>query len=64
MDRPKIDTTSATWLRIQEHCNRRLSRLSDDLETPGTSIERTEAMRGAIREIRDLLALPDRNGKE
>ena len=58
-----IDRNSATWAIVQKHAEKRLSELRERLETPGVDQHSTEGARGAVKELRELLALPDEKPK-
>lgn len=52
-----IDKRSETWLTIKEWANGRLSKNRDILEDPSTTEALTNSHRGAIGELKQLLAL-------
>jgi len=54
-----IDKRSETWLTIKEWANGRLSKNRDILEDPSTTEALTNSHRGAIGELKELLALAD-----
>lgn len=58
-----IDRNSATWALVQKHAEKRLSELRERLETPGMDQVTTESVRGAVRELKNVLALVDEKPK-
>ena len=53
-----IDTSSATWRHVQEWATGEIEELGRQNETSGMPITETEHLRGRIKELRALLALP------
>lgn len=58
-----IDRNSPTWITVREHAEKRLQQLRERLETPGMDQPTTESVRGSLKELRELLALPDEKPK-
>jgi hypothetical protein len=52
-----IDTNSPTWIEISEFLSAELSDQMENLETP-VDIDTTQFIRGYIRALRNLHALP------
>jgi len=48
-----------TWFAVEEHAEARLSELRDELETSECSERRSDELRGAIDELKQLLRLGD-----
>lgn len=59
-----IDTTGHTWAEVKTHIEARLVLLRNKLEMPSTDAERTALCRGGIRELKELLALPEKLREE
>lgn len=59
MDGDQIDSMSATWRVVRNWALQRLESHQRDLETPGLDAHKTEQARGAIRDLRVLLKLPE-----
>lgn len=55
-----IDQGSPTWLAVQAWVQERIAQHQRVLETAGLPQDQTENSRGAIRDLRVLLRLPDR----
>ncbi len=54
-----IDKHSATWREIAAWAEAELSKACERIETLGVGSDETENLRGAIRELRTLLAMQD-----
>lgn len=57
MKREDFDTEA--WHRLVSHVHARLAELRESNDTVGLSIESTESIRGQIKALKLILALPD-----
>lgn len=56
----QIDQGSPTWLAVKEWAQERIAQHQRSLETAGLPQDQTENARGAIRDLRVLLRLPEK----
>jgi hypothetical protein len=54
-----IDIHSPTWRAVKAWADKRASTSRTQVETPNLSLPETECARGALRELRLLLELPN-----
>jgi len=59
MIHPAVDTTSTTWSVIRKHAQDRLTAYRAELDSEATHERRTQALRGRVAELTDLLALSE-----
>lgn len=55
----RIETRSQEWAVVARYAEQRIERLQLVLERPNTDWENTIRIRAQIKELRDLLALPE-----
>lgn len=63
-DPRKIDTMSFTWLAVKYWAEEELRNAREKLEAaPGVDMEQTQLLRGDIRRLKALLALPEQDSE-
>lgn len=55
----RIDRQSETWLEVEAWARAELASCMARLKNPRTSVDETNALRGEIKALEELLALPD-----
>lgn len=59
MNRPQVDKHSETWRAVREFAEQRLELNRSTVEVVGLPKDETEAARGAIQELKELLTLAE-----
>ena len=54
-----IEVFSETWRTVRDHCQARIKMHHQILETVGLSQQESEASRGAIQELREILQMAE-----
>ena len=55
----RIETRSQDWAIVARYAQQRLAELRSALERPNVDWDHTNRIRAQIKELRDLLALPE-----